>query len=105
MPDATPPAVITFPSLTMRAFSKVAPTSVSRSAYAQWVVARRPSSSPVTPSTNAPVQTESNVSNAGRLLAYEINCLKIGHDADDTTAARNADKIQLTAILECRGRQ
>jgi hypothetical protein len=29
MSDATPPAVTTFPSFTMRAFSKAAPTSVS----------------------------------------------------------------------------
>src|SRR5215217_5542129 len=58
MPDVTPPAVITFPSLTIRAFSCVAPTRGRSSAKAQWVVARRPLSKPATPRMNAPVHTD-----------------------------------------------
>jgi hypothetical protein len=55
IPDVTPPAVITLPSLTMRGFSYVAPTSGSSF---QCLVARRPLSNPATPSTKAPVHTE-----------------------------------------------
>src|SRR5215207_7789209 len=54
MPDVTPPAVITFPSLTVRAFSCVAPTRGRSSAKAQCVVARRSLSKPATPRMNAP---------------------------------------------------
>ena len=54
-PDVTPPAVITLPSLTMRACSYVAPTKGSSSVKAQRVVARRPGA---TPRMNAPVHTD-----------------------------------------------
>src|SRR6476619_1799319 len=40
MPEVTPPAVITLPSLTTLACSCVAPTSGNRSVKAQWVVHR-----------------------------------------------------------------
>jgi hypothetical protein len=46
-------AVLDDPSL-----SYLAPTSGSSSAYAQWVVARRPLSNPATPRIKAPVHTE-----------------------------------------------
>src|SRR6516165_5893527 len=58
IPDVTPPAVITLPSLTIRAFSYVAPTSGSNSVNAQCVVARRPFSNPAAPRIKAPVHTE-----------------------------------------------
>src|SRR5215217_8260725 len=58
MPDVTPPAVITLPSLTMRAFSCVAPTKGRSSAYPQCVEARRPLSRPAAPRMNAPVHTD-----------------------------------------------
>src|SRR5215204_1309431 len=58
MPDVTPPAVITLPSLTMRAFSCVAPTRGRSSAYPQCVAARRPLSRPAAPRMNAPVHTD-----------------------------------------------
>src|SRR5215470_17462048 len=99
IPDVTPPAVTILPSLTMRAFSWVAPTSGSNSVNAQCVVARRPLSNPAAPRIKAPVHTE---------VTYfaEVDCLRINSIVsrspianDPGTAAWYADQIQARAIL------
>src|SRR5947207_2728977 len=58
MPADTPAAVIIFPCSTTRSETGVAPNSRSSSRTAQWVVARRPRSSPAAARISEPVQTD-----------------------------------------------
>ena len=61
MPAVTPAEVETLPSRTKigsRSTRTAGTAAASASHTAQWVVARRPSSSPASPRRNAPLQTE-----------------------------------------------
>src|SRR6516164_5129918 len=101
IPDVTPPAVITLPSLTIRAFSYVAPTSGSNSVNAQCVVARRPFSNPRGAENKGSRAHRSDILRRGRLPTNKFYRLPISHRSNDPGAAAwYADQIQPRAILK-----
>ena len=58
MPEVTPAPVMMLPSVTTFSATGTAPSAFRCSSAAQWLVARRPLSSPAAPKTSEPVQTE-----------------------------------------------
>src|ERR1700751_558787 len=95
MPEVTPPAVITLPSLTTLAFSWVAPTRGNRSVKAQWVVARRPLSNPATPKMKAPVKTDVMYLPAPACRRTNSNGFTTADRLDDTIAsAGDAEQVE-----------
>ena len=96
MPAAVPAPVTTWPSCTKSTSGSTSVSgnsSASWSVYIQWVVARRPSSTPAWPSTNAPLQTLEHPGAAGDGVAddLEVRARRAASSMSDAgTATRSA---------------